>query len=154
MFNSPVCQRSRLNFFPFHTINYIWFINVPEGLQFWYHSVLGEILHIWSWNICYNPSKLGWLLHKSWKWFPPGNTSTWQTVALAFENDKELCLTEHYIYLYITKTLIMYVCMYVCSRNTAKTVHDSAKIFSPPYSSFSYGVRYEVSFKSGNEKII
>ena len=44
--------------------------------------------------------------------------------------------------------------MYVCSRNTAKTVHDRAKILGPPYSPFSCGVQYQVSFKSGNEKII
>ena len=48
----------------------------------------------------------------------------------------------------------MYVCMYVCSQNTAKTVHDSAKNFSPPYSPFACAVQYQVSFKSGNEKII
>ena len=46
------------------------------------------------------------------------------------------------------------VCMYECSRNTAKTVHDSAKFLGPPYSPFAYGVQYQVSFKSGNEKII
>jgi len=54
------------------------------------------------------------------------------------------------IYLYITTTFIMYV----CSRNTAKTVHDRAKILGPPYSSFTCGVQYQVSLKSGNEKII
>ena len=43
-------------------------------------------------------------------------------------------------------------CMYVCSRNTAKTVHDSTKILGPPYSPFAYGVQYQVSFKSGNKK--
>ena len=51
--------------------------------------------------------------------------------------------TDHY--LYITKTLILYICMYVCSRNTAKTA---------PYSTFSCGVQYQVSFKSDNEKNI
>ena len=44
--------------------------------------------------------------------------------------------------------------MYVRSCNTAKTEHDSAKIFGPPYSPFSCSVQYQVSFKSGNEKII
>ena len=44
--------------------------------------------------------------------------------------------------------------MYVCSRNTAKTVHDSTKILGPPHSPFACGVQYQVSFKSGNEKII
>ena len=44
--------------------------------------------------------------------------------------------------------------MYVCSQNTAKTVHDSANIFGPPYSPFSCGVQFQVSFKSGNEKIM
>ena len=48
----------------------------------------------------------------------------------------------------------MYVCMYVCSRNTAKTVHDSTKILGPPYSPFSCGVQYQVLSKSGNEKFI
>ena len=48
----------------------------------------------------------------------------------------------------------MYVCMYVCSRNTAKTVQDSTKFFSPPYSPFSCGVQCQVSLKSSNEKII
>ena len=33
-------------------------------------------------------------------------------------------------------------------------VHYNAKIFGPPYSPFSCGVQYKVSFKSGNEKII
>ena len=44
--------------------------------------------------------------------------------------------------------------MYVCSRNTAKTVHDSANILGPPYSPFACGVQYQVSFKSDNEKKI
>ena len=44
--------------------------------------------------------------------------------------------------------------MYVCSRNPAKTVHDSANILGPPYSPFSCGVQYQVSLKLGNEKII
>ena len=57
--------------------------------------------------------------------------------------------TDHY--LYITKTI---VCMDVCSRNTAKTVNVSAKIFGPPYSPFTCGVQYQVSLKSGNEKAI
>ena len=48
----------------------------------------------------------------------------------------------------------MYVCMYECFWNTAKTLHDSAKILGPPYSPFSCDVQYQVSFKSGNEKII
>ena len=42
--------------------------------------------------------------------------------------------------------------MYVCSQNTAKMVHDSAKFLGSPYSPFSCGVQYHVSFKSGNEK--
>ena len=42
--------------------------------------------------------------------------------------------------------------MYVCSQNTAKTVHDSTKISGPPYSTFACGVQYQVSFKSGNER--
>ena len=46
----------------------------------------------------------------------------------------------------------MYVC--ICSRNTAKTVHDSTNILGPPYSPSSCGVQYQVSLKSGNEKII
>ena len=33
-------------------------------------------------------------------------------------------------------------CMYVCSRNTAKTVHDSAKILGPPYSPYACSVQY------------
>ena len=44
--------------------------------------------------------------------------------------------------------------MYVCSQNTAKAVHESAKILGPHYSPFACGVQYQVSFKSGNEKKI
>ena len=62
------------------------------------------------------------------------------------------------IYLYITKTLILYiciyVCMYVCSQNTSKMVHESTKLFGPPYSTFACGVQYQVSLKLGNKKII
>jgi len=58
------------------------------------------------------------------------------------------------IYILLKLSTCIYVCMYVCSRNTAKTVHDSAKILGPPNSPFSCGVQYQVLFKSGNKKII
>ena len=56
------------------------------------------------------------------------------------------------IYVLLKLSSCMYVCVYVCSQNTAKTVRDSAKILGPPYSPFSCGVQYQVLFKSGNEK--
>ena len=57
-----------------------------------------------------------------------------------------------YTYIYIYLYIHTYICINVCSQNTAKTVHDSTKNFGPPYSPFSCGVQYQVSFKSGNEK--
>ena len=58
---------------------------------------------------------------------------------------------------YITKTLILYVCMYVCMyvpEIQPKQYTIAQKFYGHLNSPFACGVQYQVLFKSGNEKII
>lgn len=51
------------------------------------------------------------------------------------------------VYLYITKSLALFLSIYLCVCYLGPTAHGSAKSFPPPYSPLSRDRLYKVSFR-------